>query len=356
MVSRLSHDAFTEHPEALEAAALLRRLDVLHTQAKQAVADVFAVSQELGSEFRLDARFLEKLLEVTKHFYSPKPEVVQYLKDEAQQLAALFLREIPGCVAVFGTGYPFYSVDQTGQTFQVAEIGAFIDVVRAKLQMHMEQHPQGWSCPACQRVNKLPNLKTFCKPCDLTPLKPRDMLMAIPDLDIEIVVDSPSVATEALAETIANEHGYLQSDNDILRALLESNTALHAIAEGRETNAKVPIDLHIWDKQAFEQSMQLVAQGQDTIQLIARSLHATWEDNPFDFWFDFLFSLTDVAIADAELAQRLQEARSAFARQEKIEDVLLGLSKRSPRAERLMQEQAIRALIADKLARWAQSS
>lgn len=330
---------------------LLARIDNLRQAATAAVAEVVEIQQQIDPELFLDPRVISELIELTRVFFEPSSPTVNYLFQEAGRVAREISHRIPGCVAVFGLGFPFYAVDNSGKPIAVPEIASFLDLTKKQIDAHVRENPEGWRCPACQARNLLPDLKTRCKPCDLVSFKPRDLFKALPDIDLIVLVKKGGPELEQLVEALVNELGYQQSDTDILRSLIETRETLRAIQEGSQPEGKVPIDIHIWTVADYEVSLEALVSGEKSISQPTRSLHMDWEDNLINFWFDFIFSLTPL-MSDSDFSKKLDSIRYQILSLHSFEDFVEILKTMSSRAHRLLQSEEVMRVLNDRFESW----
>ncbi len=98
--------------------------------------------------------------------------------------------------------------------------------------------------------------------------------------------------------------------------------------------------------------MELVAKGETNVTILTRSLHSKWEDNAINFWFDFVFSITDYNIKDPELTALMSSTRSKLKEKYKPDDIIAMASKASPRAARLLASEDVREVLSKKIESW----
>ena len=93
-------------------------------------------------------------------------------------------------IATFGTGYPFYVLDENLE----GEIPIIQEQVRYNRQLVRDGEPfqkSIWECKKCldERYEQMPDLKTICKPCPRisNKLKPRKLINRLQDIDMWIM-------------------------------------------------------------------------------------------------------------------------------------------------------------------------
>lgn len=99
------------------------------------------------------------------------------------------VKDIPGVIGVFGTGYPFYAYQDDGSIADIPEIQRYQRSFQSAIERDRLRAYGGWLCGACELACDLPDLKKYCKPCDSVDFKPRDIFKALPDLDYWVVVE-----------------------------------------------------------------------------------------------------------------------------------------------------------------------
>lgn len=234
-----------------------------------------------------------------------RPEKATYYNDQFNGFAESMLR-LPYVKGVFGTGYPFYNTRQDGSLVTINEISRYLGELSGNIQQDNRSLLAKWACISCQRDNKLPDLKTFCKPCDIAPTKPRDIFKAIPDLDYWVVAESTDAYTLALIQQYAAREGFFPSDGDIGKSARYTKKAMDEVLATGTTQLKLPIDLHVITADEFDTAIKSMADALRTTYIATEniqgsyapispmSLHVQWErpDEPYDFTKDFLLSLT----------------------------------------------------------------
>jgi hypothetical protein len=326
-------------------------LQLMEAKILKTAAQAYTHAQQLNTDLIIPHDNILEVFSLTREFFGASQEVTDYLFKESHRFANE-LSKVDGFVGAFGLGYPFYAVTKDGKPFEITEISNFIDYTRELIKEDSRNHPEGWICAACQANNNLPDLKTQCKPCDLVTLKPRDIFKGLPDLDMAVIIDNPNNDTETHVEKIANELGYSQSDTDIGNAIMHTKAALNEIKEGQNPQHHLPIDIHIWPKEAVRQCMELVAEGKPKVEIIGKALHSKWEDHSINFSFDFTFSLTELNVKDTSFLQEIMDTRHKMKEKIGIPKIIENVTDASARASRLMQTESIRNVLTERLKNW----
>lgn len=274
------------------------------------------------------------------------PHGKNYLKAEVNSISSI-ISQIDGFVGVFCTGYPFYGKDR-----EVPEIKEFLKTTSNLVKADEERNRNGWPCPDCQVVKKLPDLKKYCKPCAKVDLKPRDLFKALPDVDMLVAVDSITPTAEEQVQKTMGRLGYLQSDSNIAGSIDDTVATLSALRSGNETSKKLPIDVHLVNKSDFFQSLLSMQRGDLGVETPTRSLHSQWEDDKHPLGFDFIFSLTPILIIDADIRSIIHATRKALKLSCGADKLVSAAESASPRAKRLLSDVNIRKELHQRIAEW----
>lgn len=282
----------------------------------------------------------------------------EYLRQQFHDFE-LAVRQTPGYLGVFGTGYPFYAWNESGGVHAVDEISRFTTSYLSKIEADEARSIGMWPCAACQCGNGLPDLKTYCRPCENVTYKPRDLFKALPDVDLWVVTDEITQEREEQIEASVRQVGFYTSDENIKGALDTTVGVMQGIANGEIPRERLPADLHIISKVQLLKAIRSVPQEllrTDTpgnIPVSPRSLHMAWEDpdEPYDFLKDFLFSLTPSGWQDAELVAELNYSRriAHVALNGNVADRVAALA---PKEARQLETPGVRQLLEARVANW----
>lgn len=288
----------------------------------------------------------------TKSFFNGDPETTSYLHNEAIDFGKEAAKVIPGYQSSFGTGYPFYAIDSKGRPVQIDEISNFLSDVETNIDADKSTNPHGWPCPACQKANNLPDVKTSCKPCNLVKLKPREVFRSLPDLDIWVVTDLPGTESEEILQSNATKNGYIQSDINMRLSLAKTALALHQIRSNSSIKEKVPLDVHLVATPIIIRCLDMVANGADDVQIDTRSLHAKWEDTTFNFLFDLILSLTMVHDQTGIITEALHNTRIKLKNSHSEQSLMKIIAENSTRGVKILQTKAARIALKDRISQW----
>lgn len=162
----------------------------------------------------------------------------------------------------FGTGYPFYALDSnlTGNLPIISE------QIRYNRQLVKDGKPfqkNIWECKSCLQKNyeKMPNLKTVCKPCNkiVNELKPRKIINRLPDIDMWLVCKDGQIATaEKELSKLLDENNIYSSDINPIASIEDVKKISIKLKEGKMPEIFLPIDAHIIEYSTIKELIQLV--------------------------------------------------------------------------------------------------
>lgn len=298
---------------------------------------------------------LETASEYTRDTTTMKGEYLQQQFDDFTSA----VRAVPGYKGVFGTGYPFYAMKEDGGTYDVPEITRYTRSFIPMVKKDAARQHGAWICGACQVESDLPDLKTFCKPCDSVDFKPRDIFKALPDLDFWVIVDpqdEPLETIEKIVEERVENAGFYTSDRDVAQAVDSTLFVMRTLQRGNTPTARLPLDLHVVTKDQLLACMNEVPQAlaqKVTVPITPRSWHVEWEDAdaPYDFVKDFLFSMTAQDWQDEDLWASLRTARHS-ARALIGDNIVAAVSAAAPKEARQLESPEVQDCLKRRVAEW----
>ena len=234
------------------------------------------------------------ILQLSKDFFSNPDLAVPYIEKEAKNVASLLEATLGENHAVtFATGYPFYAIDKDGKPLHVDEIGNYINgkVSDFEKKRNKDTH-HSWICPGCQTENDLKDVKSVCNNCNLVSIKPQDVFRILPDIDITTIVDKLDLKTEEKIRNILKKNGYNYSNISIKDTVKDTKEIMSALQAGSTCEKKLPIDMHVIDKESFLNALALIQSGGINPPTKVRSLHSEWENDIMWPQFDLIFSAT----------------------------------------------------------------
>ena len=298
---------------------------------------------------------LEALLRETLVSFSESQKFAQCIVKELEDVDHILHDKLgENHLGSFGLGYPFYAKVQDGFV-KVDEINNFIEnnLIQIKKISSKEGISASLACIECQAQNNLPDLRSVCSNCDrVNPdIKPRKVLKMLPDMDILIVLRSVDDDTLHDIQTTLNKEGYVQSDISIKNALESIKDVLSSLKNGKNTNSKIPIDLHVVSYKQFNAAFNQIQNGEKAL-IKSKALHMTWEDYDLPFWFDFVFSATELGSLDEELKDKVLELRKIIKRNYSEDELINELRKNYPRAQRILDTKEIEISLRNKIKSW----
>ena len=216
------------------------------------------------------------------------------------------MKLVPGYCGCFGTGYPFYALDENLE----GDLPVINEQLRYnnELLKELENNNSDWACEKClvENISQMPDLKQICKPCPriVDSLKPRKVINRLPDIDMWLVCadDKVEEAKQSLKK-IFDALGMHTSDVDPLKTINEVVEIAEDLQNGKMPKKLLPLDVHIIE---YSKLNDLINSVPSTLA-IARSLNIPpylpihpvslrkdwqYDDTAYNFIFDFLFSLT----------------------------------------------------------------
>lgn len=307
----------------------------------------------ISPEFRYGQ--LAGILSDARAFYKDQsPLRVQYLDQQFFDFQNI-VDNLPGSQGSFGTGYPFYARREDSTVVPIDEVDRYIGEYELAAQDARRRLIGSWACTSCQGEKELPDLKVYCKPCGVVPLKPRDMFKALPDLDFWAITDD--ITPEYLSTLQSNLHhaGFFQSDLNIGRSLQDTQRAMSLIGQGVMPQERLPIDVHVVS--SFEllealsgvrdivQSYDKVDPKEASVPISPTSLHVVWtsQDTPYNFLGDYLFSFTPSEISE-EVSEAIEQTNSLIHRMLSVQDVY-DIVSQNPKVKRILDTSEVRAIL-----------
>jgi len=262
-------------------------------------------------------------------------------------------QRVPQVRGGFGVGFPFHSTTSSGELVANPEFDSynlgFIDTITKAKQL---SRTALWECSPCQTEADF--TPTSCSDCTLTTLKPREVMKAMPDVDMFIVCEDISPATLATIQDAAIEGGFTQSDFDATGAIKRIGSILDSFADSAKPADYFPVDIHAVQEKPMIEALQDIAKGETDITIPIRSMYAGWKRNEkIDFWFDFVFSGTFSPDAcSEEVMQAVTQERNGLTEQYSNEAIESLVRQKSLRADVLLDYSDTRQVFLDKIDSW----
>ena len=230
---------------------------------------------------------------------------------------------ISKCKGSFGTGYPFYALDENLEgTLPIIE-----EQKRYNRQLIADGrtlHDVRWLCENCIRTKyfPMPNLKKICNPCPNVPknLKPRKIINRLPDLDMWIVIEdgySEEVQEELIIKL--SKYGITSSDIDPLKSINDVYKISQNIKGNTMPEIYLPMDAHIIEyselKKLIKQVPHILNYARENneqpylpIQPISYRKMWQYDEDAYNYIFDFLASFTPFNF-ESKLQKALDNSR-----------------------------------------------
>ena len=148
---------------------------------------------------------------------------VQYLDGEipgaiddtvrlAKEILTVLCSDVDGVTGGFGVGFPFHSVDREGNVARNPEFSDYNQRLLAKIALSAGESPSPtWDCSGLFGSDR--HTTSDCKKCPITTLKPRDVLKALPDIDLFVIATDNDQSTRDQIQTVANQGGFYPKSN-----------------------------------------------------------------------------------------------------------------------------------------------
>jgi hypothetical protein len=296
---------------------------------------------------------IEQVLKLTGDFFT-RPEIsIPYIEKEAYDVSLLLDKVLLDNHKIsLGVGYPFYVINGDKKPIEVDEIKNFVKTNFKLFMKNKNGSNEAWKCPQCQEENNLTNLKTFCKNCNLSILKPRILFKTLPDIDIITIVDKLDENTESKIKKALQIKGYVASDTSVRQTVHDMVDVLSNIITGKKTSKKLPIDIHVIEKKNFLDSLEKIKSG-EKISANVRSLRSSWENNILPIWFDLVFSATNLKNkADPSIENKISETLGAIKDNYGTDGLIEEIKNYSSRAAKILETPEILENMKHRISTW----
>ena len=241
----------------------------------------------------------------------------------------------------FGTGYPFYALDEKLE----GTLPIIPEQIRYNRQLVRDGEPfqkSIWQCQSCLRgeaYSWMPDLKTICKPCPnmSDKLKPRKIINRLPDIDMWLVCEDGCLekAQEELRKLLA-KYNMHTSDENPLMTFEEMSQIVELLKRGIMPDNFLPVDPHIIEysrmKELIERVPMILEEAKREgkkpylpIHPISYRKKWQYDDEAYNYIYDFLSAFTEFNF-ERELQHSVNESRARVAcdfTQEELLDFLL---------------------------------
>ncbi len=275
------------------------------------------------------------------------------------------MEHTPGYCGSFGTGYPFYVLDENLQ--------GELPVIEEQLRYNQELYDAGcnhceWACEEClkTRGSRMPDLKMFCKPCPQVEdaVKPRRVLNRLPDVDMWMICEDDKIpmAKKAMVE-LFKSYGMHTSDVDPVGTVDEIEEITSQLEHGKMPEKMLPLDVHIIGYSEFASLLDEIPfamfNAMDNnvtpyLPIHPHSLRKTWQhdDTAYNFVLDYLLSITPFNW-DKKLDKKLQLSRRIVKNFFTDDDLKTILAKVAPESvERRFKTEALQKSYERRVSSW----
>lgn len=244
----------------------------------------------------------------------------EYLIKNIETLLEIMKNTI-GFKGAFGTGYPFYALDDLKGKLPV--IKEQIDYNFLLEQASLKSNRKYWTCGDCMYEKQMPDLKAMCKPCPNMDdeLKPRKIINRLPDIDMWMICDDEK--TEEAKNNIQNmlrQNNINVSDIDPLKTIKEIKSITIDLLNDKMPTYYLPPDIHIIELSIFKELLKSVPNvilesiQNDIIPFMPihpHSLRKKWQydDTAYNFILDYIYSLTPFEF-DSDLTYMLNVTKT----------------------------------------------
>ena len=254
----------------------------------------------------------------------------------------MIMEHTPGYCGSFGTGYPFYVLDDKFQ----GELPIIEEQIRYNNELYdASLKINEWPCEEClnTRGSRMPDLKRYCKVCPQVDdvYKPRRVLNRLPDVDMWMICQDDKIedAKRVMVE-LFKSYGMHTSDVDPVGSVDELDEIVTQLEEGKMPNKMLPLDVHIISYSEFASLLDeipfAICNAMDNnvtpyLPIHPQSLRKTWQydDTAYNFVLDFLLSMTPFNW-ERKLDRKLQLSRMVIGDMFTEEDLKSILEKVSP--------------------------
>lgn len=215
------------------------------------------------------------------------------------------MSRMPGYKGSFGTGYPFYVLDEN--------LEGKLPVINEQIRYNDElvQEACGldcWQCEDClsTRGTWMPDLKMICKPCPQVKdsIKPRKVINRLPDVDMWMICEDGKVeeAKKRLVQVFDSLDMHT-SDVDPVKTIKDVDEIVTELENGKMPKKMLPLDVHVIEYSKFSSLLDEIPfclfsameDGQvPYLPIHPHSLRKTWQhdDTAYNFALDYLLSIT----------------------------------------------------------------
>jgi hypothetical protein len=272
--------------------------------------------------------------------------------DAAWNIVETLRENIPEIKGGFGVGFPFHSLNQSGELVTNPEFSRYISEFAEKIETSRAMGYTAWNCFSCQTKEDYDPVN--CKSCKRTYVKPRDVMKAMPDIDVFLIADEVTPELLNKIQDTSKEHSFHQSDLNAYETLQRIYQAFEDIENGKN-KVSLPGDMHVISTKDYISAMNLLGNGIVDLDVNVYSLHHQWILNrKIDFAFDFIFSSTfNDRVCEPGIKEYADTAKRGLARKYSEDAILNIVKNKSKRAETLLSYEPSLDIFIERVRSWS---
>lgn len=313
--------------------------------------------------------FCADVAKVSSDFENCNTEIKRKYLISNINLINSIMESVPGFKGSFGTGYPFYVLDEN--------LHGDLPIIKEQMRYNNElisfsimSDKDNWTCASCLATNssKMLNLKHLCKPCPKMDdeLKPRKVLNRLPDIDMWLICKDEYVEeAKRLLPLLFEKYDMHTSDVDPIQAINSVASIVNDLKQDKIPNQWLPLDIHIIEYSkihslieevpiVLQQYLESNGEIAPYLPIHPHSLRKTWQydDTAYNFVFDYLYSLTDFNW-ESELHQELTDSRKIVVEafnHEQLKEIFDAIAPAS--AQRRMENKQLQKRYEERTRKW----
>lgn len=274
-------------------------------------------------------------------------------------------------VATFGTGYPFYVLDEN-LSGEIPVIPEQIRYNRQLVKDAVRYQKSIFECQNClgRNYGKMKDLKTICKPCPNMPdgVKPRKLINRLPDLDMWLICEDGKLEeAKHQLKALLERNNMLPSDVDPLVSIEKVSEIAKKLKSGELPTGDMylPIDTHIVEYSYIkdlidgvpgEIEMAKKRRKAPYLPIHPTSLRKDWQqdDTAYNFIYDFLSAFTSFRFPE-ELEFKLRNVRYYLAHTYTPQELYKFLSQSATEANAVrFKTPALKKIFYKKMESWGE--
>ena len=263
--------------------------------------------EENNNKYNYPINFCSDVAKISTEFEKINTDIKrEYLIKNIKKISEI-MQSINGCKGTFGTGYPFYVLDNNLE----GNLPIIDEQIKYNNRLMSEANISKfnvWTCADCLEKNGylMENLKVICKSCFKMDngLKPRKVINRLPDIDMWMICEDDKVdyAKYMLPKLFKKENMH-SSDVDIIGTIKEIRKITLDLKDGIIPDKYLPLDVHIIEYSKFKVILEntplfiinvFYPEELPYMPIHPYSLRKYWQkdDEAYNFILDFIYSLT----------------------------------------------------------------